>query len=79
MTACARQLEVADATRLRGRPRRAASVGSSTVPRTPIDRAALDDQLVDPVPEREADPAGARVRAHPPLERLDHARARCPR
>ena len=36
---------------------RVSSVGSSTAPRTPDDRAAVDDQLVDPMAEREADQA----------------------
>ena len=63
--------------RLVGRPRSAPS-GASTFPRTPVTSRRRLDQLVDPVPEGEAQPAGRCVLADPSLERLDDARTGAP-
>ena len=61
-----------------GSPRRT-GLGSSTSPRTPRHRAAGQHELVDLVAEAQLDqPARGRL-AHAPHERLEHARARCPR
>ena len=62
------ELELADGVSRRRHAARRAIDGSSTAPRTPVDRAVLDDELVDAMAMREGTFA---LTAQPPREDVD--------
>ena len=65
--------------RLDGRAARHVARARGRAPRTPATAPPVDDQLVDPVPEREASTRPLRrCSRDPPLERLDHPGAGAP-
>ena len=78
ITACARQLELADRLAVRGHAAGRVVVGQHRAAHAG-DGAVGDHELVHPVPVVERQQPGGRGLRRQPDERLDDARSRCPR